>query len=123
MARALLANTAEVLSAPPKILTNIEDPDVTKKLKQMEQARKLAPVSGSVPFLTNVRSVDRSKPAPKYLTFDKESIFVSAYLLSLSNQDRNDVAQVSNNIDKARKELEHVIVSKDEDGKYLQLIK
>ena len=30
MARALLANTAEVSSAPLKMLTNIEDPDVTE---------------------------------------------------------------------------------------------
>ena len=121
MARALLTNTAEVSSAPPKMLTNIEDPDVTEKLKQMRQAGKLAPVSSS-PFLTNLRSVDKNKPAPKYLTFDKESE-VLAYLLSLSNQDRNDVAQVSDDIDKAKKELEHLMVSKEEEEKYLQMIK
>ena len=66
--------------------------------------------------------MDKNKPAPKYLTFDKESK-VLAYLLSLSNQDRNDVAQVSDDIDKAKKELEHLMVSKEEEEKYLQMIK
>ena len=63
------------------MLTNIEDPDVTAKLRELQQSGKLAPVSGS-PFLTKVRSVDKNKKNPKYLEFDKDSK-VLAYFLSL----------------------------------------
>ena len=118
MARALLVNTSEVSSAPPKMLTNIEDPEVTEK--QMVIAEKLAPVSGS-PILTNVWSVDKNKPAPRLLDFSGDSK-VRKNIQSLSKEDKDYVALVSNNIDRAKIELERVMISKEKEDKYLQMI-
>ena len=44
------------------------------------------------------------------------------YLQSLSKEDRDNVALLSNNIDRAKSELERMMISKEEEDKYLQMI-
>ena len=83
-------------------------------------AEKLAPVSGS-PFLTNIWSVDKNKPSPRLLDFSGDSK-VLKYIQSLSKEDRYNVALVSNNIDRAKIELKRVMISKEKEDKYLQMI-
>ena len=59
MARAILANTAEIASAPSKTLTEFEEPDITEKLKELKSASRLIETSYS-PYTTNARVVPKS---------------------------------------------------------------
>ena len=82
MARAILANTAEIVSAPSKTLTDVEEPDITEKFEELKFANRLIETSYS-PYTTNARVVPKSRGPAKTLEFSKESAILS-YLLSLS---------------------------------------
>ena len=56
--------------------------------------------------------------ATEYCSETKNTI----YILSLSNQQIQDIEHVSEEMDKARKELEQVVITKEEEERYLQMI-
>ena len=76
MARAILANTAEIASAPNKTLTEVEEPDITEKLEELKFAKRMIKTSYS-PYTTNARVVPKSREPAKTLEFSKDSAILS----------------------------------------------
>ena len=83
MARAIMANTAEIASAPPKNLTEVEEPDITDKYDELVAADRLIKTSYN-PYTTNARVVPKSRGPARTLEFSKDSVILK-YLLSLSH--------------------------------------
>ena len=121
MARAILANTAEIASAPSKTLTDVEEPDITEKFEELEFARTMIKTSYS-PYLTSARVVPKSRGPAKTLEFSKDSAILS-YLLSLSEKQLDQIQQTSDAIGESKKELEKVLVSQEDEEMYAEMIK
>ena len=121
MARAILANTAEIAAAPPKALTDVENPDISEKLEELEAAGRLIKTSYS-PYTTSARVVPKSRGPAKTLEFSKDSAILS-YLLSLSGKQLDQIQQASDAMGEAKKELEKVLVSQEDENLYAEMIK
>ena len=119
MARAILANTAEIASAPPKSSTDVEDADISEKLEELEAAGRIIKTSYS-PYTTSARVVPKPRQA-KTLEFSKDSAILS-YLLSLSGKQLDQVQQASDAMGEAKKELEKVLISQEDENMYAQMI-
>ena len=121
MARAILANTAKIAAAPPKALTDVENPDISEKLEELEAAGRLIKTSYS-PYTTSARVVPKSRGPAKTLEFSKDSAILS-YLLSLSGKQLDQIQQASDAMGEAKKELEKVLVSPEDENLYAEMIK
>ena len=119
MARALITNTAEIAAKPNKAQTEIEDLDITDKLEELKHNNRLIETSYS-PYTTNVRVVPKSKPA-KTLQFSKDSKILD-YLLSLSEQQLDEIQETSDAITEKKLELEKVLVSEEDEQMYADMI-
>ena len=120
MARAILANTAEIASAPSKTLTDVEEPDITEKFEELEFARRMIKTSYS-PYTTSARVVPKSRGPAKTLEFSKDSAILN-YLLSLSEKQLDEIQQTSDAIGESKKELEKVLVSQEDEEMYAEMI-
>ena len=121
MARAILANTAEIASAPPKSLTDVEDADISEKLEELEVSGRMIKTSYS-PYTTSARVVPKSRGPAKTLEFSKDSAILS-YLLSLSGKQLDQVQQASDALGEAKVELEKVLISQEDENMYAEMIK
>ena len=119
MARALMANTAEIAAGPNKAQTEIEDLDITDKLEELKHNNRIIETSYS-PYTTNLRVVPKSKPA-KTLEFSKDSAILS-YLLSLSEKQLDEIQATSDAITEKKLELEKVLISEEEEQMYAEMI-
>ena len=103
MARAIMANTAEIASAPPKNLTEVEEPDITDKYDELLAADRLVKTSYN-PYTTNARVVPKSRGPARTSEFSKDSVILK-YLLSLSHKQLDEIQQASDKIGEAKKTL------------------
>ena len=112
LARAIMANTAEMASAPPKNLTSVPDPDITEQFEELCAHDRMVITSAS-PYTTNARVVAKSRGPAKTLEFSKDSVILN-YFLSLSDKQLDELQKTSDKIDEAKKTLEKVLVSEEE---------
>ena len=121
IARAIRANTAEIASVLSKNLTDVEEPDINEKFEELEFASRLIKTSYSQ-YTTNARVVPKSRGPARTLEFSKDSAILH-YLLSLSQKQLNEIQQTSDAIGEAKKELEKVLVSKEDEDMYAEMVK
>ena len=69
------------------------------------------------PYTTNARVVPKSRGPARTLEFAKDSVILK-YLLSLSHKQLDELHQTSNKIGEAKKTLEKVLVSEEEEKIY-----
>ena len=120
-ARAIMANTADIASAPPKNLADVEEPDITEKFEELKAAKRMIKTSYN-PYTTNARVVPKSRGPARTLEFSKDSVILK-YLLSLSHKQLDELQQASDKIGEAKKTLEKVLVSKEEEEMYEKMMK
>ena len=101
MARAILANTAEIASAPSKTRMDVEEPDITEKFEELKFSKRLTKTS---------------------YQFSKDSAILN-YLLSLSEKQLDEIQQTSDAIGESKKELEKVLVSQEDEEMYEEMKK
>ena len=120
LARAIMANTAEIASAPPKNLTNIPDPDISEKFEELVASGRMK-ITSANPYTTNARVVPKSQGPPKTLEFSKDSVILR-YFLSLSNKQLDELQQTTDKIEESKKTLEKVLMSQEDEATYQEIV-